>query len=179
MHVTLDCGQASAYVRVIGLLQRHHCGTTIRHLAHALERALRRREIPRALAFCLGAVAEDSALCAAALACDEPPTAGHAYGMLDMDALPLEVVAAVPPLYLWLLNRAFRRRINNKTSWAELGAWFERESARIHVTGSHADLLRDNETCAYVTDDMRRSLELALSSKGSSKSNSPKPGTDL
>ncbi|EJT48029.1 hypothetical protein A1Q1_02945 [Trichosporon asahii var. asahii CBS 2479] len=178
-HVTVDCGPASAhlYVRVIALLQRHNCPRVIGHLTLALERALRQGHLPRALAFCLGAVADDGALCAAALACDEPPNAPHAYGLLDLDALPLEVVQAVPPVYFWLLNRAFRRRINNKTSWAELATWFEREASRVkvNVSGSHAEILRDNEACAYVTDDMRRSLELALSSKGSS----PKNGTGV
>lgn len=173
-HVTIDPQQAGAYVRVLSLLERYHCPNTAKHLCLALERELRLGHLSRPLVFCLGAVAEDAFLCAAAIALDEPSNSGHAYGMLDLDMLPLEVIEAVPSVYLWILNRAFRRRINNKTGWNDLAAWFEREVARSKVSGTHAELLKKNDECRYVTEDMRRSLEMALatskSSNGSPKS---------
>lgn len=169
VHVTIDGGQAAAYARVIALLQRAHCPAVVQHLCLALERTLRQARLPRPLAFCLGALADDATLCAAALACDEPPGAPHAHGMLDLDGLPPDLVDSLPPAYLWLLARVFRRRANNKTSWTELAGWFEREAARPRAraapqAASHAAIIKDNAECAYVTDDMRACLELALSS---------------
>lgn len=183
-HVTIDVAQGTAYVRVLSLLARYHCPNTAKHLCLALERELRLGRLPRPLVFCLGAVAEDASLCAAAIALDEPANSGHAYGMLDMDTLPLEVVQAVPAVYMWILNRAFRRRINNKTSWHELATWFEREVVRVQVSGTHAELLKRHEECVYVTEDMRRSLEMALAnspknSNGSARSSVSKNGNGL